>query len=264
MKLHVLSDLHLEFDRKLPWQPPQVDADVLLLAGDIQVGLFMELWFAERLADYKHVIYIPGNHEYYRKDITQINVELPEFCSDVQLRAEAIFGENVGTFHIPMNDEVIIGNVRFLCGTLWTDFNFRDPMSMSVAQMGINDFKMITIGHGRGGFTPRYALDFFENTVAFLEEKLAEPWEGKTVVMTHHLPSRECIHPEYRGAHNHHMNGAFASALDHLVEKADVWVHGHTHKSLDFTLGKCRVVCNPRGYVDENAWGFDPKKVVEV
>lgn len=61
MKLHILTDLHLEFG---PFYPPETDADLVILAGDTDVGTKGITWAKEAFIG-KQVVYVPGNHEYY-------------------------------------------------------------------------------------------------------------------------------------------------------------------------------------------------------
>jgi calcineurin-like phosphoesterase family protein len=89
------------------------------------------------------------------------------------------------------------------------------------------------------------ALSDHEQSRRWIEDQLALPYAGKTVVVTHHGPSARSIHPRYLGEP---VNAAFVSELDGLVEKADLWLHGHVHDSFDYMVGDCRVVANPRGY----------------
>ena len=117
-------------------------------------------------------------------------------------------------------------------------------------------------------FTPPQAQALHREAVAWLASKLAKPHDGKTVVVTHHLPSMQSVAERFKASP---LSAAFASNLDHLVERADLWIHGHTHDNFDYRLGKCRVVCNPRGYVRERYERtevenktFKPELVVEL
>src|SRR5688572_2867209 len=105
MKLHILSDLHLEFG---PFDMPAVDADVLILAGDINLGPAGLNEYAG-LARRKRILYVAGNHEYYRHTFPGLN----EVLSDVALESGIAFLDNRA---------VEIDGVRFLGCTLWTDF----------------------------------------------------------------------------------------------------------------------------------------------
>jgi predicted phosphodiesterase len=91
-------------------------------------------------------------------------------------------------------------------------------------------------------------LILHNETVEWLKQKLDAPFDGKTVVVTHHGPSLKCAHPQFG---NNTIGSCFISDLDYLVKKADVWCFGHTHASLDTRVGKCRLVSNQRGYSRE-------------
>ncbi len=100
-----------------------------------------------------------------------------------------------------------------------------------------------------GAFTPEHALTQHKKAKEFLSTELSKPYDGKTVVITHHAPSLKCVHPTFG------MNliaGSFMSNCDDLIEQADLWMFGHTHSNLDTHIGKCRLVSNQRGYVNEN------------
>jgi predicted phosphodiesterase len=99
-----------------------------------------------------------------------------------------------------------------------------------------------------------------------LQDRLDEDFEGKTVVVTHHLPSIQSVSERYKDSD---LSACFASNLDYLFgEKVDVWIHGHTHDSLDYTVCGTRVICNPRGYErygsgPEN-YDFNPELTIEI
>ncbi len=250
MKLLLLSDLHNEFFRPKPVPPiAESDADVILLAGDIDTGLQGLAWAAseaERLG--RPVIYVSGNHEYYRHDIGQTEA----------MRAFAAQHEGL---HFLENDALVIDEVRFLGCTLWTDYRaVGDPAAaMEEVQQRLNDHHLIS--NGEHLFLPEDALALHGQSRAWLEEKLAQPFDGKTVVVTHHAPSLLCKHPRFP------MDGfgtAFLSDLDGLVAQADLWCFGHTHCNLDTQVGNCRLVSNQRGYEGEKVQGFDPAGVFTI
>ena len=63
------------------------------------------------------------------------------------------------------------------------------------------------------------------------------------------------------------LSACFASELDYLFGKMDLWVHGHTHDNLDYEVKDTRVICNPRGYVTYNCrenFDFKPGLVIEI
>jgi Icc-related predicted phosphoesterase len=241
MKLHILSDLHLEF---APFHPPATDADVVILAGDIHVGKKAIDWAKTNFPD-KPVLYILGNHEYYGK-------AFPKHVEDLKQLAA---GSNI---HVLENDRHTIGSVTFLGCTLWTDFQlFGDPrIAGAQATERMNDYRKIRV-------SPEYrklrSLDtaiIHRKSRRWLESELANQ-APQTVVITHHAPSDRSIPADYQG---HMLSAAYASRLDDLVAQsgAALWVHGHIHSQQNYTIGGTPIVCNPRGYPDEPNPQFQP------
>ena len=251
VKIHVLSDLHLEFQH---WAPPEVGADIVVLAGDIHVGKQGVEW-ARRHFSLQSVVYVPGNHEFYGDEMQNLRADL--------LRKGRDLGVDVLDGH-----ELVIGGARFLGATLWTDFALhgRDMSSidraMADADYGMNDFRCIGYGE-RERFLPKDARAIHLEQARWLRTKLAEKFPGPTIVVTHHLPHRHSIHPRYKGSY---LNPSFASDLSDLMgPSVSLWIHGHTHESFDYVVNGTRVVCNPRGYapMDVNP-SFDPGLTVDV
>lgn len=249
MKLHILSDLHLEFST---FEPFATDADVVVLAGDIGKKSNGLIWAREKFPG-KEIIYVPGNHEFYGAQ-RQDTLALMRIAAD-QCKV-----------HLLDNNEVVINGVRFLGSTLWTDFKlFGDEsqqLAMSEGQNGLNDFRLIH--EGIMLFSPARSIKLHEHSLAWLTEKLDTPFDGKTVVVTHHLPSAQSVVERFKDSL---LSACFASELDLLFGKMDMWIHGHTHDNLDYVANGTRVICNPRGYVTyrglEN-FHFNPKLVVEI
>ncbi len=250
-RFRVFSDLHLEF---CDWTPPPAPADAILLAGDIAVGTHGIEWARRQFAD-KPIVYVPGNHEFY-------GARLPEALE--ALRSAA----NRCDIHFLDGDECTLDGVRFLGATLWTDYALYGSAkaqlarAMAEAKHHMNDFRMISWTDG-SRFTPELVREMHLTRAQWLADKLAEPFAGPTVVITHHLPHLLSIHPKYEGTA---LNPCFASDLDHLVRApVTLWVHGHTHESIDYVVNGTRVVCNPRGYLPEEPNpAFDPQGVVEL
>jgi len=246
VKFHILSDLHTEFG---PFSVPDVGADVLVLAGDIGVG-DRGLAFAGQAADIP-VIYVPGNHEFYRQDLSLL----------AELRAAT-----PPPVHLLDNDEVQIGGVRVLGAVLWTDFalfgEVERELAMLRAAMMMNDFHLIA--EEGSAFTPAAAYRRHKASRAWLEERLAEPFAGPTVVVTHHAPSARSVPGRYAGDL---LSAAYASDLEALIGRYQprLWIHGHTHTSYDYRIAATRILCNPRGYFPQALNpDFDPALVVEV
>lgn len=253
MKLNILSDLHVGYSAL---DTPLNDADVIVLAGDVAPPRQAAQW-AMRLT--KPVIYVLGNHEFYGSSLEVAVGELKRLCDGTQV-------------HVLDNDEVVIGGVRFLGTTLWTDFMlFGDgterAAAIAEAQCRMRDFSRIRINDGPSAlFTPADSVALFGRNAKWLDRSLDTPHAGPTVVVTHHAPSRRSIHPRFAGSL---LNACFVSDAEHLVggDRAQWWIHGHTHDSFDYVLNGTRVICNPRGYakagVNENA-RFDPDYTIEV
>jgi predicted phosphodiesterase len=258
IRIRVLSDLHIEFgDLSVPTR----DADLMVLAGDVHVGLAAAAWaddLAKRLGI--PVVLIAGNHEHY-DSLRRPGQHLAGIIEGLRAAAAASSGRVV----FLERESAIMAGIRFVGCTLWTDFELAgDPgTAMARAENAINDFRAIAYRPGVR-FTARDARHEFMLGRQFLETELAKPYDGPTVVITHHLPSLRSVAKRFE---NDALNPAFASHLDALVERsgAALWIHGHTHDSCDYTIGATRVICNPRGYagVELNPQ-FDPALTVSI
>ncbi len=255
MKLWVLSDLHLEFDQPFSQSPP-ADADVMVCAGDVlDKGVIPSLrWLADTYAHAIPVVFVPGNHEYYRAALQE------------SIRDARAFAARFPNIHFLENDYVDIGDVRFIGGSLWTDFRLfgRNPeVAMSYAAHGMNDYKKIKFSKAPfRKFKPIDAYRKHNETRDFIAKEL-RAWTGPTtVVVTHHAPSPRAIDLGFR---HDPLSACYASDLEDLLWEAGpaLWVHGHVHNRNDYAIGDTRVVSNPRGYPGE--WtGFDAALVVEI
>lgn len=254
MKLHILSDLHNEIS---PYSPHlrSYDADLIILAGDIGANVDGILWARKTWPD-QAIIYIAGNHEFYRG----IRLEILDGLRKTAKESNVIFLEN---------DTVVFDGVRFIGCTLWTDFELfgadTKQKNMLHAPYGLLDYKMIFETDKKTNFTPVKSLDLNAQSVFFLKEELNKSFDGETVVVTHHLPSIKSISAKYI---DDPLSAGFASNLDHLLGKSELWIHGHTHDSFDYRSKGTRVICNPRGYSTyrrpvEN-FNFKPDLLVDI
>ncbi len=253
LKINILSDLHLGFGA---FDRPVNDANVVILAGDISRPREAVAW---ALRFEKPVLYVLGNHEFYGSSIEGAADEVKRLCDGTQVQ-------------VLDNTETVIDRVRFLGTTLWTDFQLfgeaeKKAAAMAEAQRLIRDFSRIALTEGSDAlFSPEDSAALFARHSGWLADRLAAAHDGPTVVITHHAPSPKSIHPRFAGSL---MNACFVSDAEHLVgaDRAQLWIHGHTHDSFDYVVNGCRIVCNPRGYakagVNENL-RFDPDLMVEV
>lgn len=266
MKITVGSDIHLEFGELTIKNNDE--SDVLILSGDIIVSCDFnpkekEEWedaywsmksekfhrfFIQCSNEFKHVIYVMGNHEFYHGDVT---LEFPKIKSML---------EYLPNVYILENESIKIDDVTFIGGTMWTDMNKRDPKTLDYISYKMNDFNIIK-NNGKI-FTPNDAVAIHERFKEYLESTLNN--EEKFVVVTHHSPSRRSTKPIHQK--DYLMNGGYSSSLDdYILEHPEIklWTHGHTHYQFDYMIGETRIFCNPRGYIGHeiHASNFEFKTV---
>jgi hypothetical protein len=286
MKIKLVSDLHLEFSDC--FINNDEGADVLILGGDICIaqdlhdhpepvntadqaaiangtGLGRRQMTAQRFRDFfkrcsfqfPHVIYIMGNHEFYNG----------KFYAGIEyMREECAKYPNV---YMLEQDTKIIDDVVFVGGTLWTNMNKRDPLTMHAIEGMMNDFRIIR--NDARNYACMSALDVairHDKTLAYIEHMVHVHKNKKCVVVGHHSPSFQSCHPTY--ANDHLMNGGYHSDLSEFImdhPQIVLWTHGHTHHPFDYVIGETRVVCNPRGYENDGyseRTGWNPNIVLEV
>jgi Icc-related predicted phosphoesterase len=282
MKIAIASDLHLEFG-DLDFANTD-NADVLILSGDICVATDIKQQdsqhardpknrskrlhdFFQRCSDqFPHVIYVLGNHEHYHGDFAHTEQHLKQALSYLK------------NLYILEREIQVIDDTVFVGGTLWTDMNREDPLTMTDVRKRINDFRAIKNSNdpvhfrdhdGRfhtrtGHFSPENSIQEHRATVKVIADAVANNPGAKIVVAGHHAPSHSSIKPKYHA--NHTINGAYSSDLSEFIldrPEIQLWTHGHTHDDFDYMIGSCRVVCNPRGYIgyEERADSWELKTV---
>ena len=165
MKIYIASDLHLEFSQFLaPACSQQVD--VIVLPGDIWKGSQGIAW-ARATWPTLPIIYVAGNHEFYGRNRLSVLAEL------------RITARECGV-HFLDNEDVVIGDTRFLGCTLWTDFKlFGDQKKLECMALGanhLNDFRVIH--EGGKHFSPMDSVVLHEQSIQWLQEKLDTPFAG--------------------------------------------------------------------------------------
>lgn len=258
MRIQVFSDVQLDASKGLN-VPEKAERDVAVIAGDLTPGLWRGVkWAAENFGD-APVVYVPGNRDFYVTG-SRGDADTGDNMEEALVRARKDAAE-LG-IHLLYNDAVEIGGVRFVGTTLWTDYEINGDreVALALAELDINDHRLIK--SAQGPFTAKMARAEHLRCRAFIERALAEPFDGPTVVVTHHAPHPGSIAPAFAGTG---ANGAFVSDLRALMGEAgpDIWIHGATHHKVDYREGRTRIVSNPVGYPHEET-GFDPKMVVKV
>jgi Icc-related predicted phosphoesterase len=255
---NLVSDLHLNFgDITLPGGECLIMAGDIMEAGHLRVAdnakkdVFLadryRRFIKEELAKYNRVIYVLGNHESYSNayedTFERLQVEMP-------MHVEMLEGTST-----QVNDVHIFG------GTLWTDFNRSDPVTLQICEDSMNDFTAIRHKDGfkvkmaygaeyyTNKFKPAFVKKIFHETVSKLNRFCEDHKEDKVLVVTHHAPTELSIDAMYKA--DYHMNGAYHSRLGEFIMDRPcikTWVHGHVHTQNDYMMGDCRVISNPRGY----------------
>jgi Icc-related predicted phosphoesterase len=282
MKIKLVSDLHLEFsDINIK---NNEGCDVLILGGDIMIAEELydhpassfNLWSSDAVADlrhkqervqrfrdflkrvsfqFPHVIYVAGNHEFYHGKWERTLKVLHDECSKFP---------NV---HFLEQESKTINDVTFIGGTLWTDMNKGDPLTLHAVRDMINDFRVILKEYeGYTRLKPADTCIRHKKMLNYIKSVVAERDNEKFVVVGHHSPSKLSTHEKY--ANEHLMNGAYSSDLTEFImdrPQIKLWTHGHTHHPFDYVIGETRIVCNPRGYEGyEPESGWNPNIVLEV
>ena len=266
MKLHILSDLHLELFKFEPDPAAVAAADVIVLAGDIHKGTKAIPWARQAFPD-KPIVYVAGNHEYY---------DNYWFLLVDDMREQA----RLHNVHFLENDAVTINDFRFLGATLWTDFEFnavsRKSQNMRLIESEMSDYMLIDpalkVGQPYTRLRAVQTLERHQASIAWLKAELPKGDPEKTVVVTHHYPHKNSCAPKWA---KDPINAAFGSNIElDVLLGATLWVHGHTHDSFDYRVKRAdrsvRVVCNPRGYPPNgrrNSWendAFNPALLVEL
>lgn len=247
MRIHVLSDLHLEFG---PISLPRVAADLVVLAGDIHVKLHGIRWIRDHIPE-TPVIYLAGNHEYYGE-------KLPRLLDKIRKESS---GSNI---HLLENESLEIGGFRFFGATLWTDMALHgDHHIGSLEALRMNDYKRIRRSPSYSKLRPADTRILHQKTVRHIEQFLESGDPRRSVVITHHAPSIRSL-PERSRAEQ--INCAYASHLDPLIEKHSprLWIHGHIHHSQDYLIGRTRILSNPRGYITDPNPAYNAELVIDL
>lgn len=290
MKIAVCSDLHLEFAPLKLENPGGVE--VLILSGDICVAKdllahddampskksqMLHEFFYNCCNEFPHVIYIAGNHEHYHGDFSTTLKDLKrnlKYLPNLQVLDKEVW--------------ILHEEVMFIGGTLWTDMNKEDPLTLYHIKDYMNDYrcvknsnrmvtynvpvykkdengnlvtekvgeinKTIEIGMKKqervSSFSPEDSVEDHRKMLGYIKHMCGEAKPNmKVVVVGHHAPSKTSTKPQYEN--DTLVNGAYSSDLSEFIldhPQIKLWTHGHTHDTFDYMIGSTRVVCNPRGY----------------
>jgi predicted MPP superfamily phosphohydrolase len=300
MKIALASDLHLEFGTI---SLENEGADVLILSGDIIVADRLgdrdvynimgeasqsnryHTFMQECSARFKHVIYVAGNHEHYDGDFATTIPKLKEKFS---------YLTNV---YILDKEMKTIDDVTFIGGTLWTNMNNMDSLTLYQVKTMMNDFRIVKNSNRKvsrkvplykkdekgdyvldekgfmiqdgfkfkedpSTFCPEDAASDHVAMMQFIEHTIKDMNNEKFVIVGHHAPSKLSTKPQYEK--DVILNGAYSSDLSEFMldhPQIKLWTHGHTHHEFEYVIGETKVICNPRGYIgyEANATNFKLK-----
>ncbi|GGO39277.1 metallophosphoesterase [Gemmobacter aquaticus] len=245
MSVLVIADLHLDRWLQAGRDPLAAlprdlfdELDGLIVAGDLTNNPGVR-WprMIRLLASYLppgRIHLLPGNHDYY------------DCMLDGEDRLTTICAEEGA--HFLQKSELVLSGIRFLCATLWTDFALKgDPArAMRIAERGMNDYACIRLGAGDARqIRPEDTALIHADHRTWLEARLAQPFAGRTIVVTHHCP-----HPDLVGAWRSELDPAYAANLLPLIERAqpDAWLFGHTHHPIEGIVGRTLVRNVSLGY----------------
>ncbi|PTV93492.1 calcineurin-like phosphoesterase family protein [Rhodobacter aestuarii] len=249
-KILILADLHYDFWQEAGRNPLAKadfsEIDLLVIAGDLsnkaQVRWKPALAAISHHIDLSKVCIFPGNHDFYDGRL------------DREDKLEAI-ARGVGA-HFVQIQEIILGDIRLLCCTLWTDMMLGGNRERNGAEAmeRMNDYRCIRVEreHYRK-LRPHHTTDVHAHHLAWLDERLSAPFYGRTIVVTHHAPHPSSLAPD--GA----VRAAYASDLTALIARhqPDYWFFGHTHREASFRIERTQLINVSVGY--PNDWASAPR-----
>lgn len=262
MKIRCCSDLHLEWG---PLELSYAGEDILLLCGDIAIHTeAMDLIKQMAQVFSIPVVVLAGNHEFYTNEDAPSHT-WEETINDLRKAADLTDRIEKSKVTFFEDSSAVYQGVRFIGATLWTDMKLYgdDPIIQMWVEQALNDYRLIKHNDG----SDMRAMDTIARhgvSRQFITDKLAEPFDGPTVVLTHHAPSWLSVPEQFK---KDHASAGYASRLETIMLDYEpvLWVHGHTHTNFDYEIGTTRIVCNPRGYAAaaENP-EFDPNLIIEI
>ena len=274
--LRVTSDIHLDFDvissspwklfqnvKKL-WKPEPLRSDpftALILAGDIwhakkSFAYKGISWIAQMSQQFQYVVIVLGNHDFWGGDIVQ----------EYNNYRNSIAEQNLKNVFILQNSSLFFPGLKILGATLWTDFNDGSfqVLDSASAHSGMRDYIFITDNNQPLKSEKLFIEHQISKEFIFTEAEPDYPGQ-KIVVVSHHSPSHRSAQKELFFPGNEMELAMYHSNLDEKIASSniDIWVHGHSHKAVDYKINKTRIISNPRGYLNEDT-GFNPWQLIDV
>lgn len=253
MLFQYASDLHIEFNSSSkdddPLQYITPSADNLILAGDVCSCNEFERFkmFIERVCKlFKIVIFVAGNHEYYRYTSHSNFYTISEIN-------EKIKSLGVPNFHFLDRTRVEFDNICIAGCTLWSNVNFSIPE---------NIVKIKNISADTYNEMNKACVNFITETV-----KYCRKYDKKLVVVTHYPPllQTEKFKAKYKYRELYYNN------LYDLIYAGGIhtWIFGHTHLNINCILKdkddrEVNILCNQKGKNKYHTRYYSEKSIVEI
>ena len=290
--IRLVSDIHLDFDLlrfhqtravkpgdltindpiDILWFPEPMEGDddtALVIAGDIWTNRYFldktypdgEPWIKKLSIKFKHVILVLGNHDYWGKNLLYEADAIKLQLSQAGLTNVTLLEKSL----------IVIDQVKFVGGTLWTDYHRGDPLMIGRCRSEFSkDFTSIKYGKSGRCCNPKDMYEVHMNTKKYIfEHTKRDHTEQKVMVVTHMAPSYQSISKSYKTWEYYYSNYHYFSDLEKRIKAdgkdIDYWVHGHVHHAVDYMLEpNVRVCCQPRGYSGYDQTDYDPKFRIEL
>jgi predicted phosphohydrolase len=260
--IRIFSDIHLDFD--IPsnlknfspqtdiWSPVPLVSDpetILILAGDIwhakKPFKFMGFSWIKKVSEQFHsIIIVLGNHDFWSGNLQK----------EYQYYIDSIKEQGLSNVFLLQDNTIVMDNLKFVGGTLWTDYNKANNISMSFAESNMNDFRYIKNGMSFARLKANHLLGAHIKTQNYIRTHAKKDYPEQNLwVITHHLPTFKSIPKTYLEVYGINENALYATNLEDLFDgDIDVWVHGHGHEAMNYNLNKTHIISNPRGYRGES------------
>lgn len=283
--IRLVSDIHLDFDidmfnrfkSKLSpekkalgemgnlWLPTPMEEDkdtAFIIAGDIWVDhRFLsrtyqddQSWLQKVANQFKYVVFVLGNHDYWQTNLSH----------EIKKIEELLQAQGLNNAFVLEKKSIVLDNVKFIGATFWTDYLEHNLELMYKAPDLMKDYKKIRFGDGYRKIrsSDLYKIHQESKSFIFSQAKKDNP-EQKLVVVTHMAPSHKSL---VEVQEDTSRDGFYASHLDENIAQSEIdyYFHGHIHQSVDYMIGKTRVMSNPRGYFGENKEKFQDNWRIEL
>lgn len=264
--IRYISDIHLEWDET--WIPPAMEGDedtLLIIAGDLwkdskHLTKIISLWdcsWTEKVAQqFKYVLYVHGNHDYWNSRL------------DTLFEKNKEFAQSIDNVYLLENSAMTLDGIRFVGGTLWTDYGNRNQISMMEAVQYMNDYRLTRVGDDYHKMKPTDCLKIFDATkkTIFKEAEECKKNDIPCIVVTHMTPSHQSVHEKYRNPSDALANTWYYSELGNYIVDSGIkyWFCGHVHHAHEYSIGETVIKCNPKGYTGEGGVNFNDKARIEL